>query len=104
MIELITNLGGSSMMGNFGSWYSGNMMGNGFYGPLILVAVWSLFWKGMALWRAAKEDSKPWFVALLVVNTIGILEIAYLFFFAKEKLTLSTLSWSRTTKSKSKKK
>ena len=37
--------------------------------------VWSLFWKGLALWHAAKR-SQPWrFIALLVVNTVGILEI-----------------------------
>jgi hypothetical protein len=49
--------------------------------PLIL---WSIFWKGMALWRAAKNDSKPWFVVLLVVNTLGILEILYLYIFSKK--------------------
>lgn len=94
------------MMGNIGYWNAGNMMNRGFYTPLVLLAVWSLFWKGLALWRAAKEDSKPWFVALLVVNTAGILELVYLFYFAKDKLTLSALSGSPApkTKSKSKKK
>jgi len=51
---------------------------------LILVA-WSLFWKGLALWRAAKNDQRYWFVAILIVNTIGILEIIYLLWFAKKK-------------------
>ncbi len=44
------------------------------------VIVWTLVWKGLALWRAAREESKWWFVALMVVNTLGILEIVYLFF------------------------
>jgi hypothetical protein len=48
--------------------------------PLLL---WSLVWKGMALWHAAKRDEKPWFVILLIVNTMGILEIIYLLFVAK---------------------
>jgi methionyl-tRNA synthetase len=48
--------------------------------PLI---VWSLFWKGWALWRAAKNDSKVWFIVLLLVNTLGILDILYIFFFSK---------------------
>lgn len=52
---------------------------------LLLAVIWSLFWKGMALWRAAKQDQRNWFVALLVVNTLGILEILYLVFFAKKK-------------------
>jgi hypothetical protein len=52
---------------------------------LLLVLAWSLVWKGLALWRAAKNDSKPWFVVLLVVNTLGVLEILYLYVFGKEK-------------------
>lgn len=40
---------------------------------------WSLAWKGVALWRAAKNDSKPWFVTLLVVNTLGVLDAFYIF-------------------------
>lgn len=53
---------------------------------LIPLMVWSIFWKGWALWRAAKNDSKPWFVALLVINTMGILEILYIFVFGKKPL------------------
>ncbi|HEV2358346.1 MAG TPA: DUF5652 family protein [bacterium] len=44
--------------------------------------VWSLIWKGLALWRAARAEQPAWFVVLLVVNTAGLLEIAYLLFFA----------------------
>ena len=36
--------------------------------------------KGYALWNAAKRDEKWWFIILLVVNTLGILELVYLFF------------------------
>lgn len=46
---------------------------------------WSLFWKGLALWRAAKNQSKVWFIVLLIVNTMGILEILYLFVFGRKK-------------------
>ena len=52
---------------------------------LIPLTIWSLFWKGWALWRAAKNDSKVWFVVLLVVNTVGILEILYIFVFGKTR-------------------
>ncbi len=52
---------------------------------VILITIWSLVWKGMALWRAARNNSKIWFVVLLIVNTLGILEILYLFVFGKEK-------------------
>jgi hypothetical protein len=46
--------------------------------------VWVLVWKGLALWTAAKADSKKWFVALLVINTMGLLEILYIYCFSKK--------------------
>lgn len=52
---------------------------------IIPVVVWSLFWKGLALWRAARNGQKGWFVVLLIVNTAGILEIVYLLFFSEPK-------------------
>jgi hypothetical protein len=51
----------------------------------ILILIWTLFWKGCSLWIAAKKDQKWWFLALLVINTVGILEIIYIFYFAKKK-------------------
>lgn len=45
---------------------------------LIVVALWELVWKGFALWKASKKNQKGWFVALLVLNTAGILPIIYL--------------------------
>jgi len=46
---------------------------------LLLILTWSLIWKGFALWKAAKAGSKPWFIIFLVLNTLGILEIIYIF-------------------------
>ena len=56
-------------------------------GSVLFVAalIWSVVWKGLALWRAAREGSKPWFVALLVVNALGILDILYLYVFSKKE-------------------
>ena len=53
--------------------------------PFILaaIALWTLPWKGVALWKAAKRGEKKWFVVLLVLNTLAILEIIYIFFFSK---------------------
>jgi len=53
---------------------------------LILILAWTLPWKGIALWKAAKNHHKGWFIALLVVNTLAILEIIYIFYFAKKKI------------------
>lgn len=57
----------------------------------LILFSWSILWKGLALWRAAKQDQKNWFIALLILNTLGVLEIVYLFKFAKNKLTLEEL-------------
>ena len=66
----------------WGNPFSGLVMG-----ILIPLVAWSLVWKGWALWKAAKNDSKPWFIALLIVNTMGILDILYIFVFGKQKKT-----------------
>ena len=50
---------------------------------LIPLALWSVFWMGWALWRAAKDDNKIWFIILLLVHTMGILDIIYIFFISK---------------------
>lgn len=50
---------------------------------LVPLMIWSLAWKGWALWKAAKNDSPVWFVVLLLVNTLGILDILYIFVFGK---------------------
>ena len=50
---------------------------------LVVIAIWSIIWKGFALWKSARRGENIWFVALLIVNTIGILEILYLFVFSK---------------------
>ncbi|WP_431246922.1 DUF5652 family protein [Leifsonia xyli] len=43
------------------------------------VIAWSLAWKGASLWRAARNGSAPWFVVLLLSNTMGALDAVYLF-------------------------
>ena len=50
----------------------------------VALMLWSLVWKGMALWHAARKGDKVWFVVLLVVNTAGILDILYLYIFSKK--------------------
>ncbi|MDO8601929.1 MAG: DUF5652 family protein [bacterium] len=76
-------LGGWNMMGSFGLTFPGGL-------PLLsLLIIWSLAWKGMALWKAARAGSSPWFVALLVINTLGILEILYIYVFSKKMSAIS---------------
>jgi hypothetical protein len=58
-------------------------------GPVMFIVVaWSLVWKGVALWKAARRDQLAWFIVLLVVNTVGILEIIYIFAIAPRQRKL----------------
>lgn len=80
-MDLLANIMGQARDAGLWSW--GTPMW-----PLISLAffvllAWTLYWKGMALWKAAREQHKIWFVALLLVNTLGILEILYIFVFSK---------------------
>ncbi len=50
---------------------------------LIIFVLWTIVWKGLALWHSARRGQGWWFAIMLVVNTLGILEIIYLFFVAK---------------------
>ena len=67
--------------------------------PLVvgIIAIWVLFWKGCALFIAAKNNNKWWFLILLIVNTLGILEIIYIFFIAKKKWADIKQIFSKTT-------
>jgi methionyl-tRNA synthetase len=55
------------------------------FAPLLL---WALAWKGWALYLAARRDEKVWFIVLLIVNTLGLLEIFYIFAIAKRGETV----------------
>jgi hypothetical protein len=95
---------GTWMMNGYSRGHDGMMFGNHYYGmggdfdmfgPMSLITIsifsilfilamlWAIAIKGYALWQAAKRGEKWWFIALLIINTFGILELAYLFFVAK---------------------
>ena len=51
---------------------------------LILIIIWSLVWKALALWSAARIGHKGWFTAMLIINLFGIPEMIYLYFVARK--------------------
>jgi len=58
--------------------------------------IWTIVWKGLALWKAAHHQQKNWFIVILLLNppiltTLGIVEIVYLFKFAKKPMTLEDI-------------
>jgi methionyl-tRNA synthetase len=83
-------------MYHFGNLFYGSWMNPGFgfsfVGGILFAAVlvWSVVWKGLALWKSARTDSKVWFIVFLIANTFGILEILYLYVFSKKKMGMST--------------
>lgn len=52
----------------------------------IILSIWTIIWKGLALWKSCKRNHFIWFVVFLIFNTVGILEILYLFIFSEIKL------------------
>lgn len=55
------------------------------WGFITLATVWSLVWKAIALWRAGRNGHLVWFIVMFIVNTLGILEIVYIFAFSHKK-------------------
>lgn len=52
---------------------------------IIPIVLWVLPWRGVALWKAARNSHKKWFIALLILNTFAVLEIIYIFYFSRRK-------------------
>ncbi|MGO4298809.1 DUF5652 family protein [Leifsonia sp. RAF41] len=61
------------------AWLDGQDLPAGSAATVGAIVAWSLAWKGASLWRAARNQSKPWFVTLLLANTLGVLDAIYLF-------------------------
>ena len=70
---------------------------------LFLFLTWTLIWKGLALWQSAQKKHIVWFVIILVLNTMGLLEIAYIYYLSRWDLGSSKILNS-TNKKVSKKK
>lgn len=49
-----------------------------------LLAILDVVAKGFALWASARAHQKAWFIALLIINSVGILPLIYLVFFNKK--------------------
>jgi len=65
---------------------------NGFLLVFTLLLLWVLPWKGYALWLSARNGQKWWFIALLVLNTLAILDIIYIFTVGKKAVKKGMVS------------
>lgn len=50
---------------------------------LAVIVIWSAVWKLLALWKSARKNHLVWFIILAIVNTVGILEILYVYIFSE---------------------
>ncbi|MFA6077089.1 MAG: DUF5652 family protein [Candidatus Paceibacterota bacterium] len=51
---------------------------------IVVITLWTIPWKIYAVWTAVKHNHKKWFVVLLILNTVSILEIFYIFKIVKK--------------------
>lgn len=56
----------------------GGILGIGIALLIIVVLIGTVILKGIALWRAGQNGHKGWFIAMYLINILGILEIIYL--------------------------
>lgn len=52
---------------------------------ILLAVLWTIFWKGIALRKSARNNHKAWFIIFLLINTLAILEIFYIFIFNRPR-------------------
>jgi hypothetical protein len=52
---------------------------------IAIILIWTLPWKAAALWRSARRGHFGWFFALLIINSLAILDILYIFIFSRPK-------------------
>lgn len=45
---------------------------------IFILIIWELVWKLIAMWKAARNNEKVWFICIALINTVGILPIIYI--------------------------
>ena len=88
------------MVGYWTSYLSGMGLSVGMLFLMLVVMVWDLVWKLLAMWKAAKRNSAVWFAALLLFNTAGILPILYIYVFSEMKKRNKSARRSRKVRRK----
>ncbi len=73
-------------------------------GLFIIILLWSVVWKLLAFWKSARKGQVIWFIAFAIINTLGILEILYIYVFSDMKMKKTSLKKKTSKKKTSKKK
>lgn len=53
---------------------------------LIIASIWSSVWKIIAMWKSARNNHIVWFIAIAVINSLGILPIIYILLNRKKEI------------------
>ncbi|MDP4012858.1 MAG: DUF5652 family protein [Candidatus Nanoarchaeia archaeon] len=51
----------------------------------IFLVIWSIFWRGAAMWKAARKKQYFWFAAIYLFESLGILPMIYLWMYKKKR-------------------
>jgi hypothetical protein len=62
----------------------------------LIALFWTIPWKAIALWRAARNRDRIWFGAIFLIQTLAILEIIYIFFFSKKNKKLPPIEENKS--------
>jgi len=57
---------------------------------IIILSVWELVWKYIAMWKASRNNHLAWYICIAVLNTAGILPIVYLLLHRSKSDTIAT--------------
>jgi hypothetical protein len=57
----------------------------GFFPLLITLVLVDVALRGYSLWKAAKNNQSTWFIALFLLNSLGLIPLVYVAFFQKNK-------------------
>jgi hypothetical protein len=52
---------------------------------IVILTIWDVIWKLIALWKAAQNNHLTWYICIAVFNTIGILPIIYILKYKKKE-------------------
>jgi len=61
------------------SYYAAHGLPGWVIAVIVIVGLWEVIWKAIGLWHAGSDRNLLWFVLMFVLNTLGILEIIYVF-------------------------
>ena len=65
---------------------------------IILISLVALIIQGFWLWHSARNNQNWWFVAILVINTVGLLPLLYILFFRLDREKIDFFGKKRSKK------